>query len=196
MVFLSRMKHVFCMLPQTKFPHRSEPSTVQDTLYTCTYYNVHVSTVVSRASTHSWVSAHVPHFKGSMEQLLYKHVEVMSRVSAHEGQNHELRLSAHGHLPGTLRYFHELVNTYSGSLDKGHSLLKKNPLFYPQYTYAHRCLNPRQLAICLYKLRMLGNGKEVFSQNQCVTHFHTLNHLLSKELLIQHPLWGQQWNTK
>ena len=40
-VFLSRMKRVFRMLPQIKFPHRNEPSTVQDTLYT--YYNVHVS---------------------------------------------------------------------------------------------------------------------------------------------------------
>jgi hypothetical protein len=40
------------------------------------------TTVVSRASAHSRVSAHVPHFKGLMLQLLYKCMEVISRVSA------------------------------------------------------------------------------------------------------------------
>jgi hypothetical protein len=36
-------------------------------------------TVVSQASAHSRASAHVPHFKGSMYQLLYKCMEVISR---------------------------------------------------------------------------------------------------------------------
>ena len=63
-----------------------------------------VNTVVSRASAHSRVSAHVPNFKGSLLQLQYKHMEFISRVSAHTGQNLELCLSAHGRLPGTLRY--------------------------------------------------------------------------------------------
>ena len=31
-------------------------------------------------------------------------MEVISWVSAHAGQNHDLCLSAHGHLPRTLRY--------------------------------------------------------------------------------------------
>ena len=48
-------------------------------------------TVVSRASAHSQVSAHVQNFKGSLLQLPYKHMEFISRVSAHAGQNHELR---------------------------------------------------------------------------------------------------------
>ena len=37
-------------------------------------------------------------------QLPYKRMEFISRVSAHMGQNGELCLSAHGRLPGTLRY--------------------------------------------------------------------------------------------
>ena len=43
---------------------------------------VSVITIVFRASTHSQVhvSAHVPHFKGSMQQLLYKCMENMSQV--------------------------------------------------------------------------------------------------------------------
>ena len=68
-----------------------------------------VYTVVSRASTHYRVSAHVPNFKGSLLQLPYKHMEFISRVSAHVGQNHELCLSAHGRLPGTLRYVYIVV---------------------------------------------------------------------------------------
>ena len=62
-----------------------------------------LTTIVSRASAHSWVSTHVPNFKGSLLQLPYKHMEFISRVSAHAGQNRELCLSAHGRLPGTLR---------------------------------------------------------------------------------------------
>ena len=61
-------------------------------------------TIVSRASAHSRVSAHVPNFKGSPLQLPYKYMEFISRVSTHAGQNHELYLSAHGPLPWTLRY--------------------------------------------------------------------------------------------
>ena len=60
-------------------------------------------TVVSRASAHSRVSAHVP---GSLLQLPYKHMKFISQVSAHAGQNRELCLSAHGRLPGTLRYMY------------------------------------------------------------------------------------------
>ena len=37
-------------------------------------------------------------------QLPYKHAEFISQVSAHAGQNRELCLSAHGHLPETLQY--------------------------------------------------------------------------------------------
>ena len=61
--------------------------------------------VVSRASAH----AHVPHFKGS---LLYKCMEVISRVSRPCRPCRPkslLCLSAHGRLPGTLRYFHYLT---------------------------------------------------------------------------------------
>ena len=63
-------------------------------------------TVVSRASAHSQVSAHIPNFKGSLLQLPYKHMEFVSRVSTHVGRNRELYLliSARGRLPGTLRY--------------------------------------------------------------------------------------------
>ena len=68
--------------------------------------NMYGITVVSWASAHSRVSAHVPNFKGSLLQLPYKHMEFISRVSAHAGQNCELCLSAHGRLPGTLRYVH------------------------------------------------------------------------------------------
>ena len=46
-------------------------------------------------------SAHVPHFKGSLQQLLY---ECMPRVSAHADQKHKFCLSAHGCSPGTLQY--------------------------------------------------------------------------------------------
>ena len=34
---------------------------------------------------------------------IYERMEIMSRVSAHVGQNRDVCLSAHGHLPGTLR---------------------------------------------------------------------------------------------
>ena len=44
-----------------------------------------VFTVVSRASVHSRVSAHIPNFKGSLLQLPYEHMEFISRVSAHAG---------------------------------------------------------------------------------------------------------------
>ena len=67
--------------------------------------------VVSRASAHSRVSAHVPNFKGSLLQLPYKHMEFISRVSTHAGRNRELCLSAHGRLPGTLRYIHVYMYT-------------------------------------------------------------------------------------
>ena len=70
-------------------------------MYTCT--------VVSRASTHSWVSAHVPHFKGPLQQLLYKRMEFWSQVSVYVDQNRELCLSAHGRLPRTIhscRYYY------------------------------------------------------------------------------------------
>ena len=59
---------------------------------------------MSRASTQSRVSAHVVHFKGSIQQLLYKRI---SRVSAHADQNRKLCSSAHGRLPGTLRYMQD-----------------------------------------------------------------------------------------
>ena len=36
---------------------------------------------------HPLLDAEVPHYKGSMEQLLYKRMEVISWVSAHAGQN-------------------------------------------------------------------------------------------------------------
>ena len=52
----------------------------------------YVTTVVSQAS------AHVPHFKGSLQQLLYKCMEIMSWV------NRDVCLSVRGCLPGTLRY--------------------------------------------------------------------------------------------
>ena len=45
------------------------------------------------------VSTHVVHCKGSMRQLLYKRMEI----------NRELCLSAHGHLPRTLRYIHNFL---------------------------------------------------------------------------------------
>ena len=32
--------------------------------------------------------------------------QVISQVSTHAGQNHELCLSTHGYLPGTLRYYY------------------------------------------------------------------------------------------
>lgn len=38
------------------------------------------------------------------QHLPYKCIGIVSWVSAHTGQNHELRFSTHGHLPGTLRY--------------------------------------------------------------------------------------------
>ena len=72
---------------------------------------VHTHTVVSRARAHSRINAHVPNFKGSLLQLPYKHMEFISRVSAHAGQNCELCLSAHGRLPGTLRYMHSNSQT-------------------------------------------------------------------------------------
>ena len=46
----------------------------------------------------------VPHFKASMQQLPYKCMQFISQVSTHAGQNHELCLSTHVHLPGTLLY--------------------------------------------------------------------------------------------
>ena len=61
----------------------------------CTY------TVVSRASAHSRVSARVSRDPCS-SFYIYKCMKVISRVSAHVGQNHELCLSAHERLPGTL----------------------------------------------------------------------------------------------
>ena len=70
--------------------------------------SVHVGitcTIVSRASAHSWVSAHTPHFHG-VKIAAY----VMSRVCAHTDQNCELYLSVHGHLPRTL----EKVSMWSG----------------------------------------------------------------------------------
>ena len=35
----------------------------------------------------------------------------MSRASAHAGQNHDVCLSVHGRLPGTLRYTYVLVDS-------------------------------------------------------------------------------------
>ena len=40
---------------------------------------INIITIVSQASTHSRVSAHVPNFKGSLLQLPYKHTEFISR---------------------------------------------------------------------------------------------------------------------
>ena len=71
---------------------------IQDNI-ACTHI-CELYTVVSRASAHSRVSAHVPNFKGSLLQLPYKHMEFISRVSTHVGQNRKLCLSAHGRLPG------------------------------------------------------------------------------------------------
>ena len=48
------------------------------------------NTVVSRASAHTRVSAHVLSFMGSLLQLPYKHMEFISRVSTHAGRNCEL----------------------------------------------------------------------------------------------------------
>ena len=67
-------------------------------------YFILAYTIVFRASAHSQVSAHIPNFKGSLLQLPYKHMEFISQVSTHAGRNRELYLSAHGCLPGTLRY--------------------------------------------------------------------------------------------
>ena len=74
-------------------------------------------TVVSRANAHSRVSAHIPNFKGSLLQLPYKHMEFISQVSAHAGRNRELYLSAHGRLPGTLRYIHIVWSKLKGITD-------------------------------------------------------------------------------
>ena len=61
-------------------------------------------TVVSRASAHCRVSAHVPHFKASM--YIAVSIQIYGNyvpVSAHAGQNRDVCLSTHGRLPETLR---------------------------------------------------------------------------------------------
>ena len=83
---------------------------ILDSLCECVYPCVHLYayyTVVSWASTHSWVTAHIPRFKGLCSSF-YTNVWKLhiSRVSAHTGQNCKLCLSAHGCLPGTLQYLH------------------------------------------------------------------------------------------
>ena len=68
-------------------------------VYACTHAQAcNKYTVVSWTSTHSRMST-IFHGISVAEQLTYG-------VSAHAGQNHELRLSAHGCLPWTLRYMY------------------------------------------------------------------------------------------
>ena len=57
----------------------------------------------------------------------YKHMEFICWVSAHRGQHRELYLSAHGHLPGTLRHLwnhrsYELETSHKSSIIQIHSL--------------------------------------------------------------------------
>ena len=60
-------------------------------------------TIVSQASIHCRISAHVPNFKGLMLQLPYKRMQFIYWVSTHAGCNRELCLSAHGRLTGSLQ---------------------------------------------------------------------------------------------
>ena len=52
-------------------------------------------------STHSWVSTRVASFKGS---IIAASVQTYRSYILGKPKNHELCLSTHGHLPGTLRY--------------------------------------------------------------------------------------------
>ena len=76
---------------------------------------------MSRASAHSRVSAHAPHFKGSIVLTsiqTYGNYVPDSWVSARAAQNRDecLFISANGHLPGTLQYillsffWHDITN--------------------------------------------------------------------------------------
>ena len=76
--------------------------------------DLNVYTVVSWASAHSRVSAHVPHFKGSMQQLLYNGMEVMSRVSAHVGQNCKVHVYAWALTRDTMVHANLHVSAISG----------------------------------------------------------------------------------
>ena len=89
---------------------------------------MNTTTVVSQANAPYRVKAHVACFKGSVYQLLYKYMEVISWVSPYAGQNYKLCLSAHGRLPRHYGAYHiEVGESTEGCPEDGACLDSLDP---------------------------------------------------------------------
>ena len=98
-------------------------------------------------------------------------MEFISRVSTHAGQNRELCLSTHGHLPGTLQYCYMY-----GAHTRAMLIIKIIPHQYSNIRYA--CIHVHaQLHVHVHVVTL--NGYYIF-----VLHFENLHLLLKQFVLI------------